>query len=329
MNALATALAENQTAVRSNEAELQADRSALSAVGQNILAVPSPISDPEIQKVNDQITAQEILRAGLVEQYKEGNFRIRAIDASLVRLRKELDIMTKSFAQRNMRLNPAYMEQVQKMAQLQVTGAGLQAKSRELTKNLSVAKTRLANYPQWQRQLDGLQREFEQAKMKLAMYENQNMNLDLRRKTRKINATIIERAEVPTTPIRPQKAQNIVFAGLLGLFLGLCLAFLQEFLDDRVNSPDEADRILRLPNLGHIPVIEEEGLRLIRDIDTFSPILESYRSLRTNINFAAVGNPVRSLVVTSSGPGEGKSTTTANPCDGDGIERQTGHRRGC
>ena len=69
---------------------------------------------------------------------------------------------------------------------------------------------------------------------------------------------------------------------------------------------------MRLPNLGHVPLVEEEGLRLIRDISTFSPLMESYRSLRTNINFAAVGTKLRSLVVTSSVPAEGKSTTAAN-----------------
>ena len=122
----------------------------------------------------------------------------------------------------------------------------------------------------------------------------------------------MQSAEVPSAPIRPKKAQNIVMAGLLGLFFGLCLALLQELFDDRINSPEEAERVLRMPNLGHIPMIEEEGLRLIKDISAFSPLMESYRSLRTNINFAAVGTPIRSLVVTSSVPAEGKSTTVAN-----------------
>jgi capsular exopolysaccharide synthesis family protein len=59
-------------------------------------------------------------------------------------------------------------------------------------------------------------------------------------------------------------------------------------------------------------MIEEEGLRMIRDISTFSPLMESYRSLRTNINFAAVGSSLRTMIVTSSVPAEGKSTTVAN-----------------
>jgi capsular exopolysaccharide synthesis family protein len=99
---------------------------------------------------------------------------------------------------------------------------------------------------------------------------------------------------------------------VLGAFLGLCLALLQELFDDRINSPEEAERVLRLPSLGHVPLIEEEGLRMIRDISTFSPLMESYRSLRTNINFAAVGANLRTMIVTSSVPAEGKSTTVAN-----------------
>jgi len=125
-------------------------------------------------------------------------------------------------------------------------------------------------------------------------------------------ATIIDRATANDRPVRPNRVQNILFAAVIGLFLGLGLALLQELFDDRINSADEAERVLKLPSLGYIPNIEEEGLRLIRDISTFSPLMESYRTLRTNINFAAVGNAVRSMVVTSSVPAEGKSTTCAN-----------------
>jgi capsular exopolysaccharide synthesis family protein len=133
---------------------------------------------------------------------------------------------------------------------------------------------------------------------------------------------MLQKAQIPNRPIRPNREQNILFAALLGIFFGLCLALLQELFDDRINSPEEAERVLRLPSLGLIPLIEEEGLRLIKDTSKFSPLMESYRSLRTNINFAAVGHQVRSIVVTSSVPAEGKSTTVANLAMSMAMERK-------
>ena len=76
-------------------------------------------------------------------------------------------------------------------------------------------------------------------------------------------------------------------------------------------DPEDAETFLGIPALGYVPRIDEPGLRLLRDISTFSPLMESYRTLRTNLYFATQA-PLRSLVVASSVPAEGKSTTTAN-----------------
>lgn len=81
---------------------------------------------------------------------------------------------------------------------------------------------------------------------------------------------------------------------------------------DTFQSGEETEEVLSVPSLGHIPLIKEEGLRLIKDINSFSPLMEAYRSLRVNIKFVTAEQPVRSLLITSSVPAEGKSTTVAN-----------------
>lgn len=75
---------------------------------------------------------------------------------------------------------------------------------------------------------------------------------------------------------------------------------------------DEVEKALGIPVVGQIPLVEEEGLRLIKDISTFSPLMEAYRWLRVNIQCLTSGNPVRSLAVVSAMPKEGKSTLIAN-----------------
>jgi len=106
--------------------------------------------------------------------------------------------------------------------------------------------------------------------------------------------------------------QSILFSCLIGLFMGICLGLLQEFLDDRVNSIDDGVRYLDLPSLGVVPALSATDARLLPKMKGVDPAAESYRVLRTNIHFAAVDAPVRTLLVTSSNPGEGKSTTAAN-----------------
>ena len=106
--------------------------------------------------------------------------------------------------------------------------------------------------------------------------------------------------------------QSIVFACLIGLFVGVCLALMQEFLDDRINSVDEATRVLGLPALGSVPALTAADAHLLPQMQGLDPASESYRVLRTNIHFATVDAPARTLMVTSASPGEGKSTTAAN-----------------
>ena len=85
-------------------------------------------------------------------------------------------------------------------------------------------------------------------------------------------------------------------------------------LTDNVDTflmPEDAESLLGIPALGYIPTIDEESLRLIRDVSTFSSLVESFRSLRTNLRFVAE-QPLRSLAIVSAVPAEGKSTALAN-----------------
>jgi tyrosine-protein kinase Etk/Wzc len=108
----------------------------------------------------------------------------------------------------------------------------------------------------------------------------------------------------------------------LGLFLGVGLAVLLEKLDDSVKSADDLRDQLGISILGMIPAIkidrdEQASLgpaieRLVTHADPRSPVAESYRSLRTSLLFARTHQDLRTLVLTSPGPADGKSTTVAN-----------------
>jgi len=117
-------------------------------------------------------------------------------------------------------------------------------------------------------------------------------------------------------PVSGGRRINIIFGGLLGLLLGVGAAFFLEYLDRSVQSTSDAEASLGVPVLGWIPKIAGDGqppfpLVVAHDPEGFAA--EAFRVLRTNIAFStAREQPLSSLIFTSPGPGEGKSTNAAN-----------------
>jgi len=126
--------------------------------------------------------------------------------------------------------------------------------------------------------------------------------------------TVIEEAAVPTTPIGPQWQMQVALAAAIGMVLAVGAAFLIEYLDDSLKSPEEVSKILGLTTLGGITRIAGDSPteKLITVRHPKSPISEAYRAMRTNLQFSSLDRPLRSLIVTSPNPIEGKSTTLAN-----------------
>ena len=301
-----------QNELKVTETKIAATKAEMRNAGALRNTVLSILADPAIQKADSDLSALEVEMAPLKSQFTAKSDVMQRLNARRVELTKRRRELVEEFTKRNTTVNPVYQGFADQLLTFNIDAAVLAERANALGQQLAGARQRLASFPTFEATFAKLQRDDEQAKSSYDLFSSKLTDLQLRDQTKRPMAQIMQRAEVPTAPVRPKKAQNIVLAGLLGLFFGLCLALLQELFDDRINTAEEAERVLHQPTLGLIPMIEEEGLRLIRDISTFSPLMEAYRSLRTNINFAAVGTPIRSLVVTSSVPAEGKSTTVAN-----------------
>jgi succinoglycan biosynthesis transport protein ExoP len=129
------------------------------------------------------------------------------------------------------------------------------------------------------------------------------------------NVSVFSVATVPTLPVKPRTLLNTALGLLSGAVLGVSTAFLLEYLDDTIKTADDVDQELELSTLGNVTRIP--GIKKLRDglialTQIRSPLVEAYRILRTNVQFSLVGNPAASILVTSAGPQEGKSTTLAN-----------------
>lgn len=126
--------------------------------------------------------------------------------------------------------------------------------------------------------------------------------------------SVVEPATVPTAPIGPKTRTNVLLAAVVGIMLGVGFAFLIEYLDDTIKSPDDIVQALGLSPLGAISRIDGKSYedKLVAAIHPRSQISEAYRILRTNIQFSAVDRPLGTLLVSSPNPIEGKSITLAN-----------------
>ena len=119
---------------------------------------------------------------------------------------------------------------------------------------------------------------------------------------------ILDHAVPGIRPVRPNKPLNIALGIIIGLVVGVGLAFFIEYLDTSVKTIDDVERALQAPVLGVIP----QNVGLMLEEGGESPHAEAYRVLRTNLLFSRKDDKLNSLAVVSAGAGEGKSTTVFN-----------------
>jgi capsular exopolysaccharide synthesis family protein len=137
------------------------------------------------------------------------------------------------------------------------------------------------------------------------------------------NIQILDQAELPTKPYKPNKRLNLLLAVVVGLFLGVGLAFFFEYLDNTVKTPEDVEQLIRLPSFGMVPEISYEGRRRLEkgvsypvELITFgrpkSMLSEAYRNIRTSLLLSFSEKPPKKIVITSPNPSEGKTTTAIN-----------------
>jgi capsular exopolysaccharide synthesis family protein len=262
--------------------------------------------------IQARIYELEYQRKALLQDYKPNHPKVRTIDGLLDEERRQRD------SEPTFLKVPSYVPN-QRRERLENEAAGLEQELQALSVQQSVTherlldrRTRVNDIGNWEGPLAVLNRNREQAEKTYRMLLDKLQDLHIREKANRSFTKIVETAGVPLSPIRPRKAVNLLFASLAGLFFGICMAFLQEFLDDRINSLEEVDRLTGLPGLAHIALIPGEASKLITDLPPHSPITESYRGLRSAITFSSIEAPISTLLVSSTVKGEGKSLTAAN-----------------
>jgi capsular exopolysaccharide synthesis family protein len=129
------------------------------------------------------------------------------------------------------------------------------------------------------------------------------------------NIRVVDQAERPRSPVTPRTRLNLLLGVVGGGLLAFGLAFFFEYLDSRIKSPDEIKAHLGLPSLGMVPALDPKswkGKEPLINMGVPPAFAEAFRSVRTNVLFSSAEDGARTLVITSTGPGEGKTTIAAN-----------------
>ena len=129
-----------------------------------------------------------------------------------------------------------------------------------------------------------------------------------------VNVWVVEKAQIPKSPVRPKKSLNILLGIIVGLFGGVGLTFFFDYLDNTIKSPDDVETRLGLAVLGMVPLLQPkdgniEELLLQKPQAPFS---EHYKNLRTALLLSSASKPPQNILVTSMGPEEGKTVTSMN-----------------
>ncbi|MGQ9646960.1 MAG: GumC family protein [Thermodesulfobacteriota bacterium] len=137
------------------------------------------------------------------------------------------------------------------------------------------------------------------------------------------NIQVVDQAAIPARPYKPNIPHTVLWATLIGLFLGVGIAFFFEYLDNTIKSSEEVEKLIGLPSFGMVPEISTEKIKQLErgriypvELITFghprSLLSEVYRNIRTAILLSFSERPPKTMVISSPNPMEGKTTTAVN-----------------
>lgn len=287
--------------------------------------------EEQLGKIDNQIQEAEAKRSELLARYTEEYGDVKVINAKIERLKQDR-IKTEQEGQKRIESESTenhkdIEKQVLTILQAQLTAA---QKSEAQAYALYMRESNTAGIQgQAAARLTTLTREIETSRTLLDDYNQRQKEQELAISRDRPDNVYISSNAANGVLVGPNRNRNIIIAFLLSLAAGIGLAFLFDYLDDSIKTSDDVGRYLGLPTLALIPhhntVKRAKGaaalttrngnpasMALITLEDNRSAMAEAYRHLRTSLLFSSAGKPPQTILVTSSQPSEGKTTTAIN-----------------
>jgi capsular exopolysaccharide synthesis family protein len=280
----------------------------------DLFSIPQVLENKSVQELRDKLSAVEEQRQALLVQYTAEWPAVKKLDKQKDQIQVALDKQAKDVV---LAMKSRYDAAVQKEKQLKQSNTQARGEAKGQSRS--------------EMELGIIQQELETTQQLYNTAIQGKKEFDVTGTEVPNNITIstpARRAEV----VGPPRVRNIMIALLLSLAAGIGLAFLLDYLDDTLKSIEDVDRHIHLPTLALIPAPRVErrfalpargggtaaaqgdptatALALIEE--KRSPVAEAYRHLRTSLLLSSAGQPPKTVLVTSSQPSEGKTTTAVN-----------------
>jgi succinoglycan biosynthesis transport protein ExoP len=258
------------------------------------------ISNPSIQSLRQsELAALQTIETH-AKRYGEKHPNMIAARAELTRLREAIDQQI-----------PKIVEEAKNLCE--------KAKSQEeqLVQAVEKKKQEVIEFTRRVNQYESLAREVDTNKKLFDEILNRTRETDISQRTEKSNIRIVDRADVPKSPFKPRTKLNLILAIVAGLIVGCGAAFFVEHLNDTVEDPADIEGFLARPFLGAIPMIAGKSDAVadkakIVHVSPESTTSEAYKTILAGIHYSPGANGLKTILVTSAGPSEGKTTTLTN-----------------
>ncbi len=228
---------------------------------------------------------------------------------------KELISQSESITlnRKNLGIDPIYDSLSSKLVDLQISREVGLAKSTLLRRMIAEYEAKLAAIPEKSARLAQLELSLSSCKDVYEAFMTYLRKVEVAEAIALSDTRVVEAAQVPDKKKFPKKSVMLLAGLFLGLFWGTAAAFFVEYIDTAIQSPADLRYFDRFRLLGSIPFSRHlRGRRLLSRLPPGSPLAEPYRSIRHSLGFASGGTPARTVLITSSGNGEGKSSLAAN-----------------
>ncbi|HHY46388.1 MAG TPA: hypothetical protein GX506_03715 [Firmicutes bacterium] len=262
---LETALAETQVALEEAVANRDQIQKALRSQDPTLMTSETIVGNPLVEQYKARLADLEASLAGAREKYTDKHPYVLSLNAEIREIKDRLSQeVERVVSAQTKALNPIHQELVSQLIKAQAQIMGMEAKREALRALIAESEAAFAAIPEKELNLTRLMREQRVAEEIYVMLLTKYEETKITEAMKLADIQPLDRAIVPRDPIKPRKLLNVAIAAFLGLFVGIGLAFIMEFMDISFKSQDEVERVLGLPVLGFIPSMKRfKGKRAI------------------------------------------------------------------
>lgn len=272
---------------------------------------PTASTNPrDIDGQRAKIKELEARREVLLETYMADAQPVREIDIQIAAERERLRTMPREFESNTTEPNPIVRSLEDDLVAARISLRVAEKRLDEVLDNERRAEFALAQFNEIRPKQEELERSVAERKSSIGAITTSIEELRVRRNSVRTPVTILRPAG-DAAQVDPRTNQKILLGVLLGCFFAFGFAIVKDGLEDKLHTPDDVYEITGLPALGEIPALPRRA-NVLAKTQFNASMLESYRVLRFNLLFSTLEHPVKSIVITSSGPFEGKTELACN-----------------